>query len=183
MIEIRIPVDDGLAQNLEDHFCEEYQECWMLYLNQKTGDQQLRGFFNTKEESLSALASLRQTFPDLHRIPDFHTLEDRDWKEAYKLHFKPWSERGLHWVPVWERDNYTLPEGEEIVYLDPGMAFGTGNHETTRLCVRPDGRTQGSDRGSAASKYTGQHPLRSCEASVPFRQSRRPTRPEWYSGI
>ncbi|NBD37100.1 MAG: methyltransferase, partial [Verrucomicrobia bacterium] len=37
---------------------------------------------------------------------------------------------------VWEKDRYELPPGEEIVYLDPGMAFGTGNHETTRLCVR-----------------------------------------------
>jgi ribosomal protein L11 methyltransferase len=34
------------------------------------------------------------------------------------------------------RDNYHLPLGEVIVSIDPGMAFGTGDHPTTRLCAR-----------------------------------------------
>jgi len=38
-------------------------------------------------------------------------------------------------VPVWERESFQVPEGEEVLWLDPGLAFGTGNHETTRLCV------------------------------------------------
>jgi ribosomal protein L11 methyltransferase len=136
MIELRLPVDSELAARLEDHFCEEYQQCWLLEENWKTHEQFLRGFFETSEELNAALASLRETFPSLPAGATVSELADRDWKEAYKLHFKPWSERGLHWVPVWERDNYQLPAGEQIVYLDPGMAFGTGNHETTRLCVR-----------------------------------------------
>ena len=136
MIEVRLPVTAALAHRLEDRFCEAYQQHWLIEENWKTGEQHLRGFFDSPEALSAAMADLRADFPELPR--DFSTseLEDRDWKEAYKLHFKPWSERGLHWVPVWERDNYTLPPGEQIVYLDPGMAFGTGNHETTRLCVR-----------------------------------------------
>ena len=136
MIELRIPIDAGMAQNLENHFCEEYQQCWMLHEDWKTRLHQLRGFFDSEEDCQHSLKELQSVFPDLSRTPELLNLEDRDWKEAYKLHFKPWSERGLHWVPVWEKDQYVLPEGEEIVYLDPGMAFGTGNHETTRLCVR-----------------------------------------------
>ena len=136
MIEVRVPVDTALAGQLEEHFCEEYQQCWAIEENWKTGEQFLRGFFETEEDLSVTLASLRETFPALSGEATVTDLQDRDWKEAYKLHFKPWSERGLHWVPVWERDNYALPAGEEIVYLDPGMAFGTGNHETTRLCVR-----------------------------------------------
>jgi ribosomal protein L11 methyltransferase len=62
-------------------------------------------------------------------------LEDKDWKESYKEHFKAWQFGRLHWVPVWERDQFRLPAGDEILWLDPGMAFGTGNHETTRLVV------------------------------------------------
>ncbi len=67
--------------------------------------------------------------------PAISELADKDWKESYKEHFKAWKFGRLHWVPVWERDNFRLPEGEEVLWLDPGMAFGTGNHETTRLVV------------------------------------------------
>jgi ribosomal protein L11 methyltransferase len=135
MIEVRIPIDAALAESLEAHFCEEYQQCWMLHENGKTHRHELRGFFESEAEAAATLAGLREEFPHLSEKVTSRDLQDRDWKEAYKLHFKPWSDRGLHWVPVWERENYPLPEGEEVVYLDPGMAFGTGNHETTRLCV------------------------------------------------
>jgi ribosomal protein L11 methyltransferase len=36
---------------------------------------------------------------------------------------------------VWQRGTYVLPPGDAVLWLDPGLAFGTGNHETTRLCV------------------------------------------------
>jgi len=136
MIEFRLPVDRGLAQRLEDHFCEDYQHCWMLVENHVTGEHELRGFFDSTEAMDIEVAALTAVFPGLPDGRNVSELADQDWKEAYKFHFKPWSERGLHWVPVWEKENYQLPVGEQIVYLDPGMAFGTGNHETTRLCVR-----------------------------------------------
>jgi ribosomal protein L11 methyltransferase len=62
-------------------------------------------------------------------------LADTDWRDSYKAHFKAWQFDRLHWVPVWERDTFVLPEGDAVLWLDPGLAFGTGNHETTRLCV------------------------------------------------
>lgn len=136
MIELIIPIDQALVQRLEDYFCEDYQKHWMIEENWKTHEQFLHGYFETREELSGELAVLRKSFPDLPRQETVSELKDCDWKDAYKLHFKPWHERGLHWVPVWERDSYKLPPGDEIVYLDPGMAFGTGNHETTRLCVR-----------------------------------------------
>jgi len=136
MIEVRLVITEDLAQKLEDHFCEEYQEHWMLHEDTKTLEHQLRGFFDTESTFEQEQAKLLDHFPALPMEWMKKELEDSDWKEAYKLHFKPWAERGLHWVPIWEKENYSLPEGEQIVYLDPGMAFGTGNHETTRLCAR-----------------------------------------------
>jgi ribosomal protein L11 methyltransferase len=62
-------------------------------------------------------------------------LPDADWRDSYKAHFKAWQFGRLHWVPVWERETFKLPAGEAVLWLDPGLAFGTGNHETTRLCV------------------------------------------------
>lgn len=62
-------------------------------------------------------------------------LPDADWKNSYREHFKAWTFGRLHWVPVWEREAFRLPAGHSVLWLDPGMAFGTGNHETTRLCI------------------------------------------------
>ncbi len=62
-------------------------------------------------------------------------LGDADWRDSYKAHFHAWQFGRLHWVPVWERPSFVLPAGHAVLWLDPGLAFGTGNHETTRLCV------------------------------------------------
>lgn len=67
--------------------------------------------------------------------PVLRALGDADWRDSYKAHFKAWQFGRLHWVPVWERETFSLPSGDAVLWLDPGLAFGTGNHETTRLCV------------------------------------------------
>ena len=67
--------------------------------------------------------------------PEIRPLADADWRDSYKAHFKAWQFGKLHWVPVWERETFVLPPGDKVLWLDPGLAFGTGNHETTRLCV------------------------------------------------
>lgn len=61
-------------------------------------------------------------------------LEDRDWSESWKVHFKPFAiVPGLVIAPTWE--HYEAREDEQVLVMDPGMAFGTGHHETTRLCL------------------------------------------------
>lgn len=67
--------------------------------------------------------------------PVRRALADTDWRDSYKAHFHAWQFGRLHWVPVWEREKFKLPPGDAVLWLDPGLAFGTGNHETTRLCV------------------------------------------------
>ena len=67
--------------------------------------------------------------------PERRALADADWRDSYKAHFHAWQFGRLHWVPVWERETFRLPPGDAVLWLDPGLAFGTGNHETTRLCV------------------------------------------------
>lgn len=67
--------------------------------------------------------------------PVVRSLGDADWRDSYKAHFHAWQFGRLHWVPVWERATFVLPPGHAVLWLDPGLAFGTGNHETTRLCV------------------------------------------------
>jgi ribosomal protein L11 methyltransferase len=70
-----------------------------------------------------------------HAAPEWRPVADADWRDSYKAHFKAWQFGRLHWVPVWERETFKLPAGHAVLWLDPGLAFGTGNHETTRLCI------------------------------------------------
>ena len=70
-------------------------------------------------------------------------IPDEDWKLAYRRHFKTEEiGRRLLIVPEWELeavrasiDQSNNQDNRTIVHLDPGMAFGTGKHETTRACL------------------------------------------------
>ena len=57
-----------------------------------------------------------------------------DWAESWKQYYKPIRLGRVTVVPAWE--DYEAEEGEVIIKMDPGMAFGTGTHETTRLVMR-----------------------------------------------
>ena len=69
-----------------------------------------------------------------------HTLEvfslcEEDWADSWKQYYKPINiGEKLVVVPMWEK--YDAKPHEVIVKMDPGMAFGTGTHETTRLVMR-----------------------------------------------
>jgi ribosomal protein L11 methyltransferase len=61
-------------------------------------------------------------------------VREEDWANNWKKYYKP-TKIGDNIVikPIWE--DYETKEDEIIIELDPGMAFGTGTHETTRMCV------------------------------------------------
>ena len=70
----------------------------------------------------------------------FGTLEDTkrevdgdDWIDVWKKHFRPIHLGKIVVVPEWI--DYTPAENEQVVLLDSNMAFGTGEHETTSMCV------------------------------------------------
>ena len=61
-------------------------------------------------------------------------LKEEDWAENWKQYYKPVKLGKITIVPAWE--SYSAAEGEVVIRMDPGMAFGTGTHETTRLVIR-----------------------------------------------
>lgn len=64
------------------------------------------------------------------------SIHDEDWRLSYRRHFQ--TEKigsKLLVVPEWELDSLQNPENRKCIVLDPGMAFGTGKHETTRACL------------------------------------------------
>ena len=62
-------------------------------------------------------------------------LREEDWANNWKKYYKP-SKIGQKIVikPIWEE--YSKKDDEIVIELDPGMAFGTGEHETTRMCIK-----------------------------------------------
>ena len=64
----------------------------------------------------------------------FEGVNEDDWAESWKQYYKPIPLGRVTVVPAW--DKYEAKEGEILVRMDPGMAFGTGTHETTRLVMR-----------------------------------------------
>ncbi len=61
---------------------------------------------------------------------------EQDWENSWKQYYSPISLGRITIVPAWQKEEYKVAEGELAVYMDPGMAFGTGTHETTRLVIR-----------------------------------------------
>jgi len=61
-------------------------------------------------------------------------VEEEDWGKSWKEHFKPFMiVPGLVISPTWEE--YQPKSGEQVITMDPGMAFGTGHHATTSLTL------------------------------------------------
>ena len=60
-------------------------------------------------------------------------MNEEDWSESWKQYYKPVPLGRVTIVPAWEE--YTAREDETVIRMDPGMAFGTGTHETTRLVI------------------------------------------------
>ena len=59
---------------------------------------------------------------------------EEDWADSWKQYYKPVHIGKVTVVPAWEE--YEASPEETIIRMDPGMAFGTGTHETTRLVIR-----------------------------------------------
>ena len=69
-------------------------------------------------------------------------VPDEDWRLSYRRHFKTEKVgRSLVTVPTWEFDDFMRSDDPDMrrrvpVVLDPGLAFGTGRHETTKACLQ-----------------------------------------------
>lgn len=61
--------------------------------------------------------------------------EDKDWINNWKQFFKSFTVDDIVIKPTWE-DMKAEYEGKTVIEIDPGIAFGTGMHETTQLCIR-----------------------------------------------
>ena len=121
---------------------------WELYDPQMIEDMPedvlVKGWFELNEYTSDVLSNVRQRLSELKNdaFIDMGTLElemqnvaDEDWSENWKKYYKPFR-IGSHLMvkPTWEP--YEAQPDDLIIELDPGMAFGTGTHETTNMCMQ-----------------------------------------------
>lgn len=108
------------------------------------GQAEIKGYFADGSDLEAIKNEVAERIEELHTYDidpgevtlSWHRVHEDDWANAWKQYFKPMrvSER-LTIKPSWEE--YTAASADEhIIELDPGMAFGTGTHPTTSLCLR-----------------------------------------------
>lgn len=85
------------------------------------------------EEAVQFLRE-RLTAADITHAIDMTNVKEDDWLNNWRKFFKPMPVgEKLLINPSWYTD--TDPQGRRVLNIDPGLAFGTGKHETTRLCM------------------------------------------------
>lgn len=96
----------------------------------------LQALFSAGTDRAGLLAALGELVPDMspERI-DFRVIEDQDWTRAWMDRFQPMRFGARLWIYPHDADATHAPADAVIVRLDPGLAFGTGTHPTTALCL------------------------------------------------
>jgi ribosomal protein L11 methyltransferase len=136
LVEVKWGIDPTKTDWIDDVLLEHGIQNWSILEDAITRKAWIVGIFPSKADAERESASLSELLGEFKlEKSEQRLLPDCDWKESYKVHFKAWQFGHLHWVPIWEKENFKLPKDNTVLWLDPGLAFGTGNHETTRLCI------------------------------------------------
>jgi ribosomal protein L11 methyltransferase len=90
--------------------------------------------FTDETAATSAAAVISSDLADNGRIEAIAAVDDCDWVRLTQSQFGPIEiEPGFWIVPSWSQ---APASAHKVIHLDPGMAFGTGTHPTTRMCLR-----------------------------------------------
>lgn len=124
-------------------------------------EEALRAFFSSAESPEAIRQKLAAYLNSLEALGlpgasgpiDLHPLAESAWDTAWQAHFRP-LRVGRFWIaPPWRHPG--LGAGEHLIKIRPGRAFGTGQHETTQLCLELLDRLRGSPPPRALDIGTG----------------------------
>lgn len=139
----------GVSVTSREEFSKlpEYKYDTLWALDESRFPQQgiiVKGYFHGNNNLKQVESELRQKLKKLKKyqleVDDFKLVRNEvkadDWSEAWKKYYHPVTiSYYLTIVPKWE-DYQPRHDQEKIIYLDPGLAFGTGTHPTTELCLQ-----------------------------------------------
>lgn len=92
----------------------------------------IKAYFEDEEDLPDKIEYIRKNVPDC--MVSVNRVDPSIWEESWKKYYKPLKiGKNIIIKPSWE--NYDKLEGDLIINIDPGMAFGTGIHETTQMCI------------------------------------------------
>lgn len=113
---------------------------WELYdqklLDDMPKDVVVKAWFDARddEQKRALLSEIAQGLSAIGGTLESQTVMDGDWAQSWKKYYKPFKiGEKLIVKPSWEA--YDAEPGDIIIKLDPGMAFGSGTHETTYMCM------------------------------------------------
>ena len=110
-----------------------------IMLDESPEEIRLGAYFEESADPNTIAQAIKAEFARARREEELRavsisTVEDADWMQKWKEGFEPASIGArLLVAPSWKLPAET--GGRELIQIDPGMAFGTGTHETTRLCL------------------------------------------------
>lgn len=95
----------------------------------------IKALFPSQEDALSsATVLLAQDWAEQIHVLGINQVDDRDWVRLTQTQFAPVAITSDFWiVPSWHEPPQ---EAKRVIHLDPGMAFGTGTHPTTQMCLK-----------------------------------------------
>jgi len=147
-LEVSLTVNGELAESVADVFARfapngVMTEQGVKFLDDEdegtaTGPITVRAYLEVNDQLEETRQKLEESLFYLGMItpvptPSYKQIADQNWMEAWKQHYKPiLIGRRLLILPAWLES----PEPKRIpIKIDPGMAFGTGTHPTTQLCL------------------------------------------------
>ena len=130
---------DGME--LADEFLSALELDHSSYFDRETGTLRHTVYATDENGRREALRRFADALPDWQAMglsisePEEFTLRRSEWAEAWKDFFKPIELSARLMIrPGWYHD--PLRPGQQLVVLDPGLSFGTGQHPTTFYCLR-----------------------------------------------
>ncbi len=98
----------------------------------------IKAYFNLDDvqKEIRLRIFLKSLCPDSHSL-ESRQIETKEYEEAYKEYYKPFRIGKIWILPIWEKESSfpVLSEEDIPLYINPGMAFGTGHHETTQMIL------------------------------------------------
>ena len=141
-LEIDLWISAGFEEAVSN-FLMEQGATGVEEIDEEQGRRGLKAYFSRKGKDERVLNILQRYLTSVQRLypGQFHyrvenlTLPDKDWGESWKKFFKPVKVTSRIVVkPPWR--SVQLKRNQVLIEITPGLAFGTGTHATTQLCIR-----------------------------------------------